>query len=216
MTRSLLILLALLTFSTTLFGQDEEYSDKYRKWKKQYSSDCITDLKDGALYVRLFSRSKAIELYLKNGQDNIAERIMQEQFEENRAIMQAFNEYFTFCDVYFFYSDDSKAVAAGEPGLFLNAKLKRDTSIHSNSSFFMVAEFGPLKKESFVIPGDEPKNQAPAGGYAIERALVMMDSTFMQMPPPFPYYINAVFEKQITKQVSRLNERLKAFYDSIN
>lgn len=216
MTRTLLILLSLVLLSLPVTAQDNEYSDKYRKWKKQYSADCITSLKDGALFVRLRTRSKAVELYLKNGQDKIAERIMQEQFTENRAIMQAFKDEFNFCDVYFFFSDDTKAVTAGEPGHFLNDKLKKDTSIHNNSSFFMVAEYGPLKKESFVIPGDEPENQAPAGGNAIERALVMKDSTLMQMPPPFPYYISAVFEKQTSAQVKRLNERLKSYYNSVN
>lgn len=216
MTRSLLILFAigLLSFSAT--AQNDEYSDKYRKWKKQYSADCITNLKDGALYVRLFTRSKAVELYLKNGQDKIAERIMQEQFEENRSIMQAFNDQFDFCNVYFFFSDDTKQVTSGQAGYFLNNKMKKDTSIHCNSKFFMLAEFGALKKESFVIPGDEPENKAPAGGNAIERALVMKDATQMQMPPPFPYYVSAVFEKQIPNQVKKLNDRLKAYYNHIN
>lgn len=216
MIRPLLISLPLILLSFWATAQDNEYSEKYRKWKKQYSADCITDLKGGALFVRLHTRNTAVQLYLKNGQDKIAERIMQEQFTENRAIMQAFKEEFNFCDVYFFFSDDTKAVTSGKAGHFLNAKLKKDTSIHCNSSFFMVAEYSALKKESFVVPGDEPKNQAPAGGNAIERALVMKDSTLMQMPPPFPYYVSAVFEKQINNQVKKLNERLKTYYNHVN
>lgn len=207
-----LLLIVLVNFVS--LGQDTDYSDRYWKWKKQYSEDCIKNLKDGALLIRLFTRSSSIHLYEDNGQYNVAERIALDQFVENRRLMDAFLNKFNFCKVYFFFSDDTKQVLAGEPGFYLNEKMKIDTSIVRTEDFFMVAEIGELIERPLIINGDTTK-VLQASGHILDRTLKMQDSTLLIMPEPFPHYVNALMEKQTEKQVEKLNRKLQDYYSRV-
>lgn len=217
MKKGIAILFALLTVFT-IQAQEEEYSEKYRKWKKQYSEDCIINLKEnGALLVSLNTRSTAIALYREHDQDYVADRMEQRQFEENQDIMKYFHKHFDFCPVYFFYLDDADAIRNGNTtGVFLNDKLKRDSSIVLEQDFFMIAGYGPLQAESYVIPGDTAAAKEYVKPDALERALVVKDSSFMQMMDPFPHYVLAVMEKYYEKQIKHLNERFYNYYNSVS
>lgn len=191
----------------------DDYSLKYAKWKKEYAKAQIKALKDGVLLVRLQTRNKSIDLYRKNGQHDVANKIEDAQYQENKDIMGAFNQYFDFAPVYFFYADDTDKIKTGDAaGVFLNNKMQPTDSIKPNLSFFMVAEFGPLEGETKVIPGDTLvalPDYVP--GEILERALVMRDHNFMQMRDPFPFYIRAAVVGKPEKQVTKLNDQLHAY-----
>lgn len=193
----------------------DDYSLRYSKWKKQYAQQQITALKNGGvLLVRLQTRTKSIDLYRNNGQHNVANRIEDEQYQENKAIVSAFNQLFNFAPVYFFYADNTDKVQAGNTtGIFLNSKLVATDSINPKLDFFMVAEFGPLEGETKVIPGDTLvalPDYVP--GDLLERALVVRDHNFMQMRSPFPYFVRAAAKNKSGKQVNRLNEQLHSYF----
>lgn len=214
--KKLFLLIPLICFTWLIQAQEEEYSNKYRKWKKQYSEDCIINLKDGALLVSLSTRNTAIKLYRENGQEYVADRMEQEQFEENQAIMKGFLKHFNFCPVYFFYLDDAAQVRTGNTrGIFLNDHLKRDSTITLKQDFFMIAGYGPLEAESYVIPGDTTKPKEYVNPNALDRVLVVKDSSFMQMIEPFPHYVLAVMEKYYEKQIKQLNERFHNYYNRV-
>ncbi len=208
---TLSLLLAL--FVLAAWYPQDDYSIRYGKWKKQYAQEQIKALKDGVLLVRLQTRNKSIDLYRKNGQHDIANKIEDEQYQENKGIVAAFNQYFDYAPVYFFYADDTELIKAGKTsGVFLNNKLLQTDSIKPKLDFYMVAEFGPLEGETKVIPGDTLvalPDYVP--GEVLERALVMRDRNFMQMRDPFPYYIRAAFKSKAEKQVTKLNEQLHSY-----
>jgi hypothetical protein len=201
----------------TAWNPEDDYSLRYGKWKKQYAQQQIKALKDGGvMLVRLHTRNKAIDLHRKNGQHDIANKIEDEQYQENKSILAAFDQYFNFAPVYFFYSDDTEKIKTGNTaGVFLNNKLMATDSIIPNLGFFMVAEFGPLEGETRVIPGDTLvalPDYVP--GEILERALVIRDHNFMQMRAPFPYYLRAAIKNKPEKQVNRMNEQLYSYYKS--
>lgn len=191
----------------------DDFSIRYGKWKRQYAQEQIKALTGGVLLVRLQTRNKSIDLHRKNGQHDIANRIEDEQYQENKDIVDAFNQHFSFAPVFFFYADDTELIKSGKSsGVFLNNKLVRADSIKPNLNFYMVAEFGPLEGETKVIPGDTlvPLPDYVAGE-VLERALVMRDKNFMQMRDPFPYYIRAANKGKAEKQVINLNEQLFSY-----
>lgn len=213
----LTFLLVLTTLFAALAQADAEYSDKYRKWKVQYSENSILQLKDGALLVRLKTRAEAIKLYRESGQDYVADRMDQNQFEENREIVKAFLNNFNFCKVYFFFKEDTEKLDSGETsGYFLDDRLKRDSSIVLSQDFYMIAEYGPVEAESYVIPGDTSATAQYVNSAAIERGLVVKDANYWQMAEPFPYYVRGTIEKYIGKQVSNLNAKLHNYYQRVN
>jgi hypothetical protein len=128
--------------------------------------------------------------------------------------VSAFNEYFNFAKVYFFYADDTDKIKARQEGVvFVNHLMQADPSIAPNLDAFMVAEFGPLEGETRVIPGDTlvplPDH---VQGETLERALVVRDANFMQMRSPFPYYVRAANRAKPERQVARLNNLLHTYY----
>ncbi len=193
---------------------DDDYSLRYGRWKKQYAQQQVKALKGGTLLVRLHTRTKAIDLYRQNGQHAIANKIEDDQYQENKAIVAGFNEYFDFAKVYFFYADDTDKVKAGNVnGVFLNNQMKPDPTLVLELDTFLVAEFGPLEGETRVIPGD---TLVPLPDYVqgevLERALVVRDKNFMQMRDPFPYYIRGANRNKPGKQIARLNDQLNVYY----
>lgn len=214
LTTPTLLLLAIVALAAW-FPQDD-YTIRYGKWKKLYAQEQIKTLKDGTLLVRLHTRNKAIDLYRNNGQHEIANRIEDDQYQENKAIVAAFNEYFDFAKVYFFYADDTDKIKAGQEGVvFINHLMKADPNIAPNLDTFMVAEFSPLEGETRVIPGD---TLVPLPDYVqgetLERALLVRDQNFMQMRSPFPYYVRAANRGKPARQVARLNSMLHSYYAS--
>ncbi|CAN5370410.1 hypothetical protein BH09BAC1_BH09BAC1_03160 [soil metagenome] len=192
----------------------DDAKTRYAKWKRQYAQEQIKALKGGTLLVRLHSRDKSVNLYRQNGQHEIANKIEDEQFQENKAIVAAFTRYFNFSKVYFFNADDTEKIKAGNmQGIFLNSQMQGDATIAPRLDTFMVAEFGPLEGETRVIPGDTLVPLPDyVSGEVLERALVIRDKNFMQMRDPFPYYIRGANRSKIEKQVTRLNERLQSYY----
>lgn len=214
---TILSFLLLLLLPSVAWRPQDDYSLRYNKWKKQYAEQQIKALKEGALLVRLHTRNKAIELYRNSGNTTVANKIEDEQYQENKAIMAAFNEFFNFAPIFFFFADDTEKIkVGGTRGVFLNHKMLPDTTINPILTFYMVAEFAPLEAETRVIPGD---TLVATGDYVasgvLERALLVRDKSFMQMRSPFPYYIRAANKSKAEKPVSRLNEQLQAYFQNV-
>lgn len=198
---------------SAVLAQEPTDNERYVKWKRNYSRESIVKLKDGALVVRLKTRRKTIDLYRQSGQSYIADRMEQDQFEENQAIVKAFLTQYSFSKVYFIYVEETQRLQNGErSGFFLNDKLKVDSSIVMPESFFMFAEYGPVEGEEYVIPGDTTVVKTYVPGVVIDRGLIVRDANLWQMQDPFPFYVNAMFEKQTEKQVSKLNGRFQNYY----
>ena len=165
------------------------------------SSEDIRNLHDGFLLVRLRSVDRQVALLRQRRQRTQANRMRVQQKLVNGRIVKAFRDNFDFCPVYFFYSNNSRAVIDHnldslvldhqmlpvEPGLLAGKK-------------FLAAEFADI--------------QPPADGAGLP-ALIVMNDQLRQLADPFPYYVRTTVlgkEDMEENAVKMLNEKLATYF----
>ena len=198
------ILIVLILLSTSLFGQEDEgvKSPKYKDYKSDTSFSNfrhlrydvayaqINLLKKGALLVRLKTNNRAISKLTSAGNVEVAKNLKTETALENKIIMNAYKKGFTFCPVYFFYSESSDSVRKNNlTGIFIDSLLETNPNIVCNAAFFLVAEQGGLYNSSLGIVEESLGRKAvEQGSYAREAAVVVKNKYFIQLHEPFPYF----------------------------
>jgi len=173
----------------------------------------IKDLKTGALVVRLKTNDKSVLAYRQSGRFDIADRMVAERAAQNEKIIRSFRNLFDFCPVYFIYAKHTEDLKAGKTGLFLNDTLAIDTSIHLKENFYLLAEYGSVMANERV---DEYRYRGvyttqESSNVVGQSALVMIDTTIMQLREPFPFY-ETVFLDKFDKAVEKLNRGLHKFF----
>lgn len=166
---------------------------------RQQSAASIRMLKNGALLVRLRTSENYINVLMRRGDKAGAEKVRQEQEEKNRAIVNAFRDNFTFCPVYFFYSNVSDEIRAGkQKGNLLNVNFQTDTTF--SGSNYLVGEFGATaitKIEGFLIE----------------------DKDYEQMDEPFPYLTRknrgGFRERSVPEMARDASRNLQSYYEYI-
>lgn len=175
--------------------------------------------KDGALLVRLKTNANTIKKLKEAGNVDLATQIETETFLSNQIIVDAFMKEFTFCPVYFFYSDYSDSVKHKKlHGIFIDTNMVTNPSVVCNQSFVLVAEFGGFYNSSLNILKEEEARHATEGGNYIKDVQVVLKSRyFFQLHKPFPYvqfkpYSSERFQKNakgILKDETIAYQRLK-------
>lgn len=175
----------------------------YKKQEKVYAQFTINNLKQkGALVFRLKTNKRKIDLMKSKGMFVEAANEENKIRIENQKIVHAFRTNFTFCPVYFIYSEDSDLLKSGNTkGIFLDENLEKSKNIEFNKPFYVLGEFGMIKDENGQLQG------------VLKRALVLKDMEFDQMHDPFPYALKAASVNNVEKQVLRLNKKLQSFYE---
>lgn len=176
----------------------------------------IRALKEGALVVRLQSRSMAIQQLRNSGNGETAELIIKSQREENREIVSAFRQSFNFCTVYFIYADSTEAWLSGNrSGYFLNDSLDVNPSIAMKEPFSLLAEKG-TPHQSVAYDETQPNQESSERGY-LSSAIVIYDQRLRLLKDPFPFYAQEPFPQSLTSsnwkvKVEALNKKLISFY----
>jgi len=187
------ILLLLLLGSQIVFSQSE---DKYINARK----DIIDFRNNSVLLVRLQTRDKSIQAYRDRNMNEYADKLQNEQDLLNKRIIQAFEDYYNFTQVYYFLSSDSRHIInqTYDSISFVNIDLKPDPSIKPNLTSFYVAQFGIVSSETDAL------------------GVFIMNSMLEKLQKPFPYYAKSPFfsSKNNTpwKTVKRLNKNLHFYY----
>ena len=174
----------------------------YRNKRKAASIKQIVELKESVLLVRLKTSENTINALIKVGMDEKAERVRIKQEFENKSIISAFNKYFNFCPVQFFFSNHSVDVKNRRfDGIFLDDSLQVDASIKLDTNIrIMVADFSAIEQDtakylsnySYGIIGDNPpkkvSNYYTSSMEITSDALRILDQNFVQLNKPFPYH----------------------------
>ncbi len=182
------------------------------KVRKLSSIEEVEGLKKGALLVRLKTSENKITKLREIGLEKEANKVKNEQAEENKNIIKAFKDHFNFCPVYFFMSNQSNNVRSNElTNIFINENLETADTIQFIGDY-LTAEFSRTQG----VPGkDENGNRvATSSSYGLP-SLIVMDKNFVQMSNPFPSAIRtAMFNDPIVKikAVKSLNEELFYFF----
>lgn len=217
-------LIFLLLLPLSIQAQQEDEKNIKNKTKRAILQ--IQRLKKGALIVRLFDKSKQIELLNKQGKsESIIKAYEQKIATENNEVISAFKNNFTFCPVYFFYSKDSKHIKNRDwKNVHFVDNSNSDYESLSNG-YFYTADISELRVDTlthFITHDgrDENNNQIERRGKKSKidyEALVIKSDKFIDLLPPFPYSVRTykdlpVFKRSISKTVQKFNTRLELFY----
>jgi hypothetical protein len=226
----------LLLFVSLLAHSQRVDHPKKVSFKRQLNDSAkqqITRLKNGVLLVRLKTNENVVNALRKSGKADLADKVVENQKLFNQNIVSAFKENFTFCPVYFFYSNYSKEVKEGrfQQIVFLNESLQPDDKIQFPGKSFFVADFGTVEQDTatyYSHSGIEPDGNfsvkkadyyygGPSFGYD---ALIIRNDQLIQLRHPFPYFIRTrgshPKKKVIVKVVKTMDRKLSEYYASVN
>ncbi|MEX2379814.1 MAG: hypothetical protein WD530_03670 [Vicingaceae bacterium] len=178
-----------------------------RRIRKRIAGRQIRQLRDGALLVRLKTSAPTIRAMQLKGMHYEAEQTKKQQRMENVTLIRAFEQFYTFSEVRFFMSHDSKKVKAKEfEGIFVNDSLEVDSNLFlRNKKRIIIAEYADIEPDTAVFfshyewiqTGDFSMVQVPRyynSGVNSFIALVIRDENFEQLHRPFPYYSRALYK----------------------
>jgi len=157
----------------------------------------IVNLKNGTLVVRLMKKQELVDAFLVRGDTTSANIIIEQQRVKNIKQMKAFKEAYSFSNLLFFFSHDSKIILDQnfEKPVFLNDRLEKDADLIVTGKLFM-CEIGTTD------------------GLDIS-AITISDSSFTQLTPPFPYMVrkfkDTFWERTDNKVITKLNIKLNTF-----
>ena len=132
----------------------------------------LTELKNGALLVRLRSYQKQLKVFEKRG-DSVGLRNEKRKIRlKHLEIVNAFKVEYSFSKVYFFKSHNSSKVKAGElKNVVLNDSLE---PVDFSSSNYYIAD--PYRIEFAKMNSSQ-------------NGISLMDKKLKQLDKPFPYYV---------------------------
>jgi len=192
--------LFLLLGSLLLTNCKTYYARQDISWKE------IETLKDGALLVRLQTSGNKIEKLKEAGELAKALETEKNQKQRNERIAEAFENYFDFCPVYFFYSDNSRKLKKGEfSGILMNSRFETVEATQLGPDAWLMAEFGQTQV-----------SLSEGGGVSRGSiALVIKDRDFIQLQDPFPAYAGWSILKEANEDssVEKMNQDLHIFYN---
>lgn len=154
-------------------------------------------LKSGALLVRLKTSENYMNVLERRGDKAGVEKVRAKQLAENQAIVKAFREKFTFCKVYFFYSNFSDEIRNGQmKGHLYNSDFQLDDTF--SGSNYLVGEFGNTQLTNIE-------------GFIIE------SRDYQQMQEPFPFLTRknkvGVKERTPAEMAAQASKDLQSYYE---
>ena len=161
----------------------------------------IDDIKNSTLLIKLTTNEHLINYHINNGAFQKAESIRINQKVENQKIISAFQQSWSSCKVYFFYSHHTEQIKNKQLDyLFkdinearLNDVEKEEVENHQKKLQLIIGYFGQTS------------------GTLKFNALVLMNHEFKQFPKPMPKYVRTYnglwFLKRTPKKVVEILEK---------
>jgi hypothetical protein len=186
-------LFLLFCFPALVFAQDD------------IAGKQIRELRNTILLVSLKSTDEKIQAAEASGNVEKAARLQDKLASGQHRIAEAFEGKFSFCPVYFFFSDVEEEVRQMHiGGNILNAALEPVQSIAKPVPLFYFAGFGTIDPGG---PGDPARSI---------KALFLEKGNDEQLRPPFPFYVKMCsLNCGYVKAVKKLDKQLAEFYKEI-
>lgn len=171
--------------------KDPEQFKNYNKRSRVLAYWQISELKEGALVVRLRNNRLLIEQLQKSGQKEMARQKLMEQYAMNKNTMLAYLDNFNFCKLYFIYSNSSDSLLNGiRKGIFLDTTLNIDPKIELTQNFYVIAERDYGYNSTIGFVKEDSARLVKEGGTAVRMmAVVLKNKYYHQLKAPFPYLV---------------------------
>lgn len=194
----------LVCFFTNAFSQspveiapdykDYKSQDQFNKFHKRAKAVAIWQinrLKEGALVVRLKTNKKTIDALNASGKTEFAKQKTIETYIANRHLVRAYQKYFTFCKVYFIYSNNSDSLLKGvKQGIFLDTNLLVDNSIIMKENFYLLADRDYAYNSSIGFVREDSAAMVKETGTPVrEMGVIVKNKYGHQLKRPFPFMV---------------------------
>lgn len=172
-------------------------------------------LKNGALLVRLKTNANTISKLKAAGNIDLATQVEREANINNKRLMRAFLQNFTFCPVYFFNSEYSDSVKHKQlEGIFVDTNLIVNPTIVCKADFYLIAERGGIYNSSLGIVKESMANKSVETGTVFKEVFIIIKNRyFIQLHMPFPYFQKGLSKKKYGDYVETFNANLTKFYN---
>lgn len=174
----------------TDYKNDSSYND-YSSLRFKVARAQINLLKNGgALLVRLKTNATTISKLKAAGNIDMATQVERQTLLTNQMIVASYLKEFTFCPVYFFYSNYSDSVKNKKlDGIFVDSTLAINPSIVCHANFYLIAESGKVNNSSLgIVSLSQAPNAIESGTPTREAAIVIKNRYFIQLHKPFPFF----------------------------
>ncbi len=178
-------------------------------FRKDTATDQLNNLRSGVMLIRLPTNEAKITRLKEMGQSDVAKKESAIMAQFHTDILKTFDQHFTFCPVYFYYSDKSVEVKKGNfEGNLFDAKLNSISSLPFSKKQKFYAEFGFVHQEELTVEKNgKPVKVAGIGG---KKAFVIRTHEGLQPLRPFPYTVNYYYrgDGTLVKPVEKINQEL--------
>ena len=179
-------------------------------WARQERAwNNIETLKDGVLLVRLQTGNSKVEALKKAGLSEKAEAARNAADARNLRIQKALKEHFDYCPVYFFYSDKSEEILAGNFESVTDIEFKKAQNPKFKEGKWLMGDFGLTQNAVDLSTDRETIPSASKGLYSF----VIKNRHFVQLEEPFPYQ-DRIFEEtdlEYNRAAEGMNTALKEY-----
>ncbi|MEO8150069.1 MAG: hypothetical protein ABI723_20700 [Bacteroidia bacterium] len=222
-------ILAILIF-LPLFTFGQQYNSEVMQQMKELALQQIKQLHDGCLLVRLPQNKLAVKALVKAGKTATAEKLKSDLNKMNHNIVTAFNSYFDFCPVYYFYAEHSDSILNKNfSGIILDSNFQIIEAPLLMEKKFFVVEICKTVPDTLMLR-DSYKYRGTNSDEEIKKkiyyeacsnhmnSLVIKSDRFIQLSKPFPFKKNILFTdgmpkaKKIKRAVNKINAKLYNYY----
>lgn len=177
--------------------------------RKDKVTNQLYNMQSGVMLIRLPTNEAKIAKLKKAGRKDSAKKESAEMAQFHSDILKTFENHFTFCPTYYYYSDKSVDIQNGNfDGNLFDAKLNKVPSLSLSKEQKFYAEFGFVHQEELTVEKNgQPQKVAGIGG---KKAFVIRTHEGLQPLRPFPYSANYDYhgEGTLTKTVQKINDLL--------
>jgi hypothetical protein len=190
---------------------------------------CFFNLKSGGILVQLRSNNITLEA-IKGKNEKLYNKIIKERDKRNMEIVDAFKS-FTYCPVYFFYSDNSKKVFERKfQDILLDVNLDTVRNIPYLNSNYLIATFDATREDTAIFNSYQTFLTHNNETGALERhyrrfnnsmeggiyALILMSPDFYLMLDPYPHYYRTferfwIFKRSKIQVVELMQKDISTF-----
>jgi hypothetical protein len=178
-------------------------------FRKDTATDQLNNMQSGVMFIRLPTNEAKIAKLKTMGRSDLAKKESAEMAQFHSDILKSFEKNFTFCPVYYYYSDKSVEVKNGNfDGNLFDAKLNNVSALPFSKKQKFYAEFGFVHQEELTV--EKNGQSVKVAGLGGKKAFVIRTHEGIQPLSPFPYTINYYYKGDgtLTKPVQKINDQL--------
>ncbi len=176
----------------------------------------LLTLKTGCLFVRLSDRASIRAKLVEHNETDKLRRFDLELSREFNEIISAFQKYYNFGKVYFFYRSETAFLKNSEfhKMTWLNSEGTKITSKEIDTSQYYIGEFGAMELQDSVSILDENGRFVKKEPKTSFQTFMLRDAQYRALPKQYAFHVRTILRTK-TKVIRVFNARMERNYNSV-